>query len=68
MIQGGTPSITMIPSMVPRGSQRLRCVQEEKVVASKVFRKYNEHSQAILRLSSFLESGELGRAGLSLTD
>ena len=60
MTQGGAASITMILSMVLRGSERLRCVQEEKVVASKVFRKLNEHSQAILRLSTFLKSGELG--------
>ena len=37
--QGGAASITMIPSMVLSGSERLRCVQEEQMVASKVFRK-----------------------------
>ena len=37
--QGGAASITMILSMVLRGSERLRCAQEEKMVASKVFRK-----------------------------
>ena len=57
----------MVLSMVLRGSERLKCAQEEKMVASKQFVK-NEHCQAVLRLSSFLESGELGRAGLSLAD
>ena len=52
------------------GSERVRETNnapEEKMVASKQFVK-NEHCQAVLRLSSFLESGELGRAGLSLAD
>ena len=65
MTQGGAASITMILSIVLRGSERLRCAREEKMVASKAFRKYNEHSHAVLRLPSFLKSGELGRAGLS---
>ena len=37
--QRGAASITMILSMVLRVSERLRCAQEEKIVASKAFRK-----------------------------
>ena len=37
--QGGAARITRILSIVLRGSERLRCAQKEKVVASKVFRK-----------------------------
>ena len=47
--------------LVLRSSERLRCAQEEKVVASKVFCKKNKHFQAVLRFSSFFkEAGELG--------
>ena len=37
--QGGAASITLILSMAPRGSDRLRCAQAEKVVTGKTFRK-----------------------------
>ena len=49
MSQGGAASITMILSMVPRGSESLRCAQEAKVVASKVFRKPAQRTSEKLR-------------------
>ena len=46
VIRDGAASIIMILCMSLRGSERLRCAQEEKVVTKKAFRKQNEHSQA----------------------
>ena len=49
MTQGGAASIAIILSMVLKGSERLRCAQSEKVVASKVFRKPAQRTSEKLR-------------------
>ena len=56
LTQGGAADITMIASMVLRRSEKLRCAQKEKMVARKVFREEDEHSQAVLRRSSSLRN------------
>ena len=46
--------------------------QEEKVAASQLFRKENEHPQAVLHFSAVLRNqascAQLGRAGVSFAE
>ena len=67
----GSPGLSW-DELVLRGSERLRCAQEEKVVASQLFRKENEQSQAVLHFSAVLRNqascAQLGRAGMSFAE
>ena len=54
--QGGPARSRMVPRGSQRSSEKPRYAQEEKVVASSVFRRENEHPQRTLRFSSFFRN------------